>query len=146
MLKDINHWLFKNSLYLAWSVALVSLVGSFYFGEIVGLEPCVLCWYQRIAMYPLVAIIWAGIIRRDKAVSSYTLPLSIIGGSIALYHNLLIWRIIPESLEPCAIGTVPCITQSFAALGFITFPLLSLVSFILITGLMFAHRSAHSHD
>ncbi len=142
MLNNINHWLSKNSLYLAWIMALISLVGSLYFSEIVGLALCSLCWYQRICMYPLVAIIGAGIIRRDKAVAIYALPLSIIGGGIALYQNLLIWRIIPESLGPCAIDTVSCVTQSFVVLGFITLPLLSLVSFILITGLMLADRNS----
>ena len=109
----------EYGLYLAWAIALVSLVGGFYFSEIVGIVPCILCWLQRIAMYPLVAIIAVGIIRRDKAVSAYVLPLSIIGLSIALYQNLLIWRIIPETLAPCTIG-VSCVTQQFTVLNFIT--------------------------
>lgn len=141
----INRWLSEYSLYLAWAIALVSLVVSLYFSEVVGIVPCILCWLQRICMYPLVAIIAVGIIRKDKAVSAYVLPLSIIGAGIALYQNLLIWRVVSESLAPCTTG-VSCVTQTFTVLNFITIPLLSLAAFVLIIGLMFIHRSVHLND
>ena len=140
----IKLWLGGYDIYIAWTLALVSLIGSLYFSEILGIAPCLLCWYQRIFMYPLVFILGVGILRKDKAVSSYVLPLSIVGTIIALYHNLLTWHVISETLAPCQIG-VSCVTQKFVALHFITIPLLSLVSFILITVLMLFHRSAHSH-
>lgn len=134
----IKSLLSEHSLYLVWAIALASLVGSLYFSEILGVVPCILCWFQRIAMYPLVAIIAVGIIRKDRAVSAYVLPLSIIGTAIALYHNLLVWRVISETLAPCALG-VSCIEQNFVVLNFITIPLLSLISFVLITILMAVH-------
>ncbi|MEK7217731.1 MAG: disulfide bond formation protein B [Patescibacteria group bacterium] len=145
MFTRIKSWLSEYGVYIAWVVTLVSLVGSLYFSEIAGIAPCALCWYQRIVMYPLVVIMAVGIIRRDKAVSAYVLPLSIIGLGIALYQNLLIWRIIPETLAPCTVG-VSCISRQFTVLNFITIPLLSLIAFTLITGLMFVHRSAHRDD
>ena len=40
----------------AFLLSLVAMVGSLYFEFVVGWEPCVLCWYQRIAIYPLVAV------------------------------------------------------------------------------------------
>ena len=138
-------WLSEYSVYLAWVIALVSLVVSLYFSEILNYPPCVLCWYQRIFMYPLVFIIGIGIARRDRAVSSYALPLSIIGIGIALYHNFLSWGVISESLAPCTSG-VSCVNNVVLGYGFITIPLLSLVSFTLITLLMLIHRSAHTHD
>jgi len=122
-------WLSEYGLYLSWAIALVSMVASLYFSEVVGIVPCILCWLQRIAMYPLVAIIAVGIIRRDKVVSLYVLPLSI---------NLLIWGVVSETLAPCSFG-VSCVTQSFVVLNFITIPLLSLVSFLIITILMAVH-------
>ena len=137
-------WLAEYGIYIAWATTLTSLVGSLYFSEIVGIVPCVLCWYQRIAMYPLVAIIATGIIRRDKNVSVYVLPLSIIGAIIALYQNLLVWNVVSETLTPCIIG-VSCITQTFMLLNFITIPLLSLAAFVLITILMAVHwKSNHA--
>ena len=131
-------WLSEYGLYLSWAIALVSMVASLYFSEVVGIVPCILCWLQRIAMYPLVAIIAVGIIRRDKVVSLYVLPLSIIGAIVAFYQNLLIWGVVSETLAPCSFG-VSCVTQSFVVLNFITIPLLSLVSFLIITILMAVH-------
>ena len=77
-------------LYPAWIIALVATVGSLFFSEVMQLPPCVLCWYQRIAMYPLVIIIGIGIITRDGSrMKNYALPLCLIGLAISIYHNLL---------------------------------------------------------
>ncbi len=115
--------------YLAWIIALVATVGSLFFSEVMQLPPCVLCWYQRIAMYPLVVVIGAGIIMRDTKLKSYALPLSLIGLAISIYHNLLYYGILPESIAPCTQG-ISCTTVQFQWLGFITIPLMALTAFI----------------
>jgi disulfide bond formation protein DsbB len=146
MFKNIKSYLLKNSLYISWSVALISFLGSVYYAEILNIPRCVLCWSQDIFMYPLVLIIAVGIMRKDKSVSSYVLPLSVIGGAIALYQNFLIWGVLSESLAPCVVG-VSCVTQQpFLIFPFLTLALLALIAFSLITGLMLMHRSAHSND
>lgn len=145
MSTHIKNWLSEHSIYLAWTLALVSFLGSVYFAEVLSIPRCILCWWQDIFMYPLVFVIGTGILRKDKNVWAYVLPLSIIGTGVALYQNLLVWHVISESLAPCTLG-VSCVTQTFVALNFITIPLLSLVSFSLITLLMLIHRSARSHD
>lgn len=127
-----------NVLYLAWSVALVATVGSLYFQYGMSLQPCVLCWFQRICMYPLLVILTVGILRKDRAVHQYALPLSLVGLAIAVYHNLLYYNIIPESLAPCVQG-ISCTTRQLEWFGFITIPLMSLTAFILITIYMVIH-------
>lgn len=123
----------KNNIpYIAWIVAVASMAGSLYFSEILGFAPCVLCWYQRIAMYPLVLIIGLGIIKKDRHFYNYVLPLSFIGGAIAFYHNLLYYSIIAESFSPCIAG-VSCTTKYIEWFGFISIPFLSLISFVIIT-------------
>ncbi|NNE97643.1 MAG: disulfide bond formation protein B [Pyrinomonadaceae bacterium] len=118
--------------YLAWMIVLAATVGSLFFSEVMALPPCVLCWYQRIAMYPLVFIIGAGIIMRDPRMKVYALPLCLIGLAISGYHNLLYYGIIPESITPCKEG-ISCTTRQIEWLGFITIPLMALVSFLLVT-------------
>jgi disulfide bond formation protein DsbB len=118
-------------LYLVWIVAAIATAGSLFFSEILKMPPCVLCWYQRICMYPLVIIVAAGIFLKDKKVYWYALPLAIIGGVIALYHNLLYWKILPESVAPCEAG-VSCTTKFIEWFGFITIPFLSLAAFTVI--------------
>lgn len=124
----------KNSKYLlhiAWVQSLVAMLGSLYFSEVRHFTPCVLCWYQRILMYPLTVLIAVGLIRKDKNIPYYVLPLSLIGTLIAAYHNLLYYKILPDSLTPCVAG-VSCTTRFFAWYGFITIPLLSLTAFLVI--------------
>ena len=114
--------------YLAWVIALVSTVGSLFFSEVMGLPPCALCWYQRVAVYPLVLIIGAGIVMRDGRMKYYALPLCLAGLAVAVYHNLLYYGFIPESVSPCSQG-VPCTERQIEWLGFITIPLMGLAAF-----------------
>jgi len=123
--------LFEMLAYAAWIIALVATVGSLFFSEVMQLPPCVLCWYQRIAMYPLVLIIGVGIILRDRRMKNYALPVSLIGLGIAVYHNLLYYGILPESVAPCTQG-ISCTSVQLEWLGFITIPLLSLTAFVLV--------------
>ena len=127
-------------LYVAWIIALVATVGSLFFSEVMQLPPCVLCWYQRIAMYPLVLIIGAGIIMRDAKLKSYALPLCLIGLAISIYHNLLYYGIIPESIAPCTQG-ISCTTVQLQWFGFITIPLMALTAFIGVSLCLLFYKS-----
>jgi disulfide bond formation protein DsbB len=115
--------------YLAWMIALLATVGSLFFSEVMDLPPCVLCWYQRIATYPLVLIIGVGIILRDPRMKIYALPPCLAGLMVSIYHNLLYYGFIPESITPCTEG-VPCNAVQIEWLGFITIPLMGLASFL----------------
>ena len=83
-------------------------------------------------MYPLVAIIAVGILRKDKGLPYYVLPLSLLGFAVAAYHNLLYYGILPESLVPCRAG-ISCTIHFFAWFGFITIPFLSLMAFTVVS-------------
>ena len=118
--------------YFVFIIALLATVISLYFSEILKFTPCVLCWYQRIFMYPIVIISAVNIIRKHPDIYYYILPFSIIGVFIALYQNLLVWKILPETVAPCTTG-VSCIDQQFVLFGFFTIPLGSLIAFAGIT-------------
>ena len=122
--------------YLAFLLVIVATAGSLFFSDVMQLPPCVLCWYQRIAMYPLGVILAVSIVRRDGMARLYGLPLAIGGGLVAVYHNLLYYNIIPDSITPCSSG-VSCTSKQLEWLGFITIPLLSLVAFICVTILLY---------
>jgi disulfide bond formation protein DsbB len=127
-------------LWLAWFVSLAALGGSLYFSEVRHLPPCVLCWYQRILMYPLAILIPIGILKKDSNLPLYVLALSVPGTLVAIYHALLQYGVIPDSLGPCQAG-ISCTTQQILWLGFITIPLLSALAFALISILMLRIRS-----
>jgi disulfide bond formation protein DsbB len=125
--------------YAAWVLALLSVAGSLFFSEVMELPPCVLCWYQRIAMYPLVLIIGIGIVSKDGRWKAYALPLALIGLAIAVYHNLIYYGVIPESLTPCTQG-VSCSERQIEWFGFVTIPLMGLMSFLIISAILLIHK------
>jgi disulfide bond formation protein DsbB len=121
----------KHIPYILLIVSLISTLASLYFSEIMHLVPCVLCWYQRICMYPLIIITAVGILTKDKNLPYYVLPLGVIGWGIALYHNLLYYKILPESIAPCQAG-ISCTTKLIELFGFLTIPLGSFLAFTFI--------------
>ena len=125
--------------YFIFVVSLLATLISLYFSEVMKLVPCVLCWYQRICMYPLILISAVAILKKDKAIADYVLPLSVAGLFIAIYHNLLYYKILPESVAPCAQG-ISCTTKQIEWFGFITIPLLSMLTFALITLCMVIYK------
>ncbi|MEQ1646535.1 MAG: disulfide oxidoreductase [Pyrinomonadaceae bacterium] len=127
----------RGLLLAAWLMALLGTVGSLFFSDVMGYAPCVLCWYQRIALYPLVLIIGVGIATGDKRVGRYALPLTLVGLAIAIYHNLLYYGYIPESITPCTEG-VPCNAVQLELLGFITIPFMALVGFVSVAACILA--------
>ena len=126
MQKNSSHFIF-----LAFLVSLIATLGSLFFSEIMNFVPCSLCWYQRICIYPLVIILGLSFCVDDSKVKLYSYPFAFLGLFLALYHNLLQWKIIPETIAPCKQG-VPCSLTYINWFGFITIPFLALVAFLLI--------------
>lgn len=123
--------------FCAWLVASISTLGALFFGEVMKLPPCVLCWYQRICMFPLALILPIGLFPFDRKVIRYALPLAVLGWPFAVFHVLLIAGIIPESIKPCTQG-VPCSEKVIEWFGFVTIPLLAAVAFSTIIALLIA--------
>jgi disulfide bond formation protein DsbB len=128
-----------NALRFALVIAILATFGSLYFQYVLDFPPCVLCWFQRIFMYPLVFIIGLAIKWHHDRIREYVLPFTVIGGGIAVYHNLLYYNIIPEAAAPCQAG-ISCTTKFVEYGGFITIPLLSLAAFVAITVLVLIYR------
>lgn len=123
--------------FACWLVTAVSTLSALFLSEVMNLPPCVLCWYQRIFIFPLVLLLPVGLFPFDSKVVRYALPLSAIGWSIALFHVLLTYGLIPESIRPCTLG-VPCALNQIEWFGFVSIPLLSLLGFSVINALLIA--------
>ena len=118
------------ALWLAFLVAATATAGSLYFSEVADFVPCQLCWYQRIAMYPLAVVLLIAALRRDRAVRWYVGPIAAIGAVISTYHYLIEWR---PSLEGGACGLGPsCADIWFRELGFATLAFMALSGFLAI--------------
>ncbi len=130
--KKVLSFFTKNSILASFIVALVATSGSLYLSEIAHFEPCKLCWFQRIFMYPLVILLGISLWQKTKDVWRYVLPLAVVGGVIALYHYYL--QVTPNALAPCStVGiSVSCSERPFIHFGYITIPWMSLSAFTLI--------------
>ncbi len=116
---------------LCFLVAGIATLGSLFFSEVMNFVPCSMCWYQRIFMYPLVLIFLINLLYPDDKLFKYSMPLVATGLFFSIYHNLLMFDIIPESVVPCVSG-VPCSTEYINWFGFITIPFLSLISYLVL--------------
>ena len=121
--------------FACWLIACISTLASLFLSEVMGFQPCVLCWYQRICMYPLVLILPAALFSHDRNVVRYAAPLALLGLLVAGFHLLLVAGYIPESIKPCVQG-VPCSEVQIEWFGFVTIPLLSALSFLAISVLL----------
>ena len=131
-------------LFAAWVVVASATLGSLFFSEVMRVPVCVLCWYQRIAMYPLVLILAIGLFPYEPKVVRYAGPLAGVGWLTALFHVLLVAGIIPERVQPCVQG-IPCSETHISLFGFLSIPVMSLFTFTLVGVLLFyAHRMESS--
>jgi disulfide bond formation protein DsbB len=117
--------------FAAWLLATVSTLGALFLSEVMRVAPCALCWYQRAFMFPLVLVLAAGLFPLDRKVVRYAFPLAAAGWLVALFHLLLTKGFIPESMAQCAPG-IPSSPIQIEWFGFVTIPLLSLLSFFAI--------------
>lgn len=116
---------------LTFAVAAVATAGSLYFSESAGYIPCRLCWFQRIAMYPIAVVALVALIRRDRHARWYILPMAAIGASISLYHSLIEWEVLKDS-ESCALFGPSCADVWFRTFGFVTLAFMALAGFVSI--------------
>ena len=129
-----------QALVLAFCVAAVATAGSLYFSEVAHFPPCRLCWYQRIAMYPLVPLLGIAAWRRDVGVRLYAAVIAATGEAISVFHVLVERNVIHESgacdpTNPCNIKWVN------DRLGYLTIPGMALSGFALILTLLAVSRA-----
>ena len=123
----------------AFFLAFIASVASLFLSEVLHFQPCVLCWYQRIVMYPQVVLLYVAQLRRERVLTPYLITLNVIGGLISLYHYSL--HVLPRTIVPilpCSVqyGGVPCDRGYEFYFGFMTFPLMAWSVFALITFLL----------
>lgn len=115
---------------LAWLVATIATLGSLYLSEVAHFTPCRLCWFQRVAMYPLVVVLGIGALRRDRGVRLPGLVLAGLGLAVNVWHLAIEVR---PSLEGGSCDPFnPCSLRWVEALGFWTIPRMATVAFALI--------------
>ena len=119
----------KMGLFIPWILVCLATIGSLFFSSVIHKEPCTLCWYQRIILYPLVIILGIAAFRKAYQIVLYVLPLSLIGLALAAYHVIMLTFY--SSKNACPMSKMKGMCQYP-----ISFPLMSLGAFLLLNILL----------
>jgi len=127
----------SHALLFAWIVSLIATLGSLYYSEIAGFNPCNLCWWQRIFIYPQALILGLAYFRKDNRIIDYSLLLIGLGTLFSLYHNFIYYSSQTSSL--CSLS-VPCVQKYIVGLNYISIPLMALSALLIMALLLFINK------
>lgn len=125
----------KYYLNLIFIITFMGVFGSLYYSEVMGLPPCLLCWYQRIFLYPMFFISAAAIAFSEKVSPKILMVLSVPGMLLGLYQYGMQKFGLGSGFISCSSDN-PCSAIDLEYLGFITIPFLSFVAFAVINAIL----------
>ncbi len=146
VVRRLGRYGYRVALAVAWS----GVIGSLYYSEIAGWEPCSLCWWQRIALYPIAILLAIAVARsEERKLSPYIATFAAVGAAVSVYQIYLQFG--PPAAEAlmngCSIdGGVSCTETYHVAFGYISMATSALSAFLVVlAGLHLAHR-AERHE
>ncbi len=134
----LAQWVGKHSIVLGFVLGLSLIAGSLFYSEAVGFEPCVLCWWQRVCLYPQFVLFGIALCKRKNDVFLYSIPLVLISTVISLYHQYVYMG--GHSLLPCTALGGACAKIYVMAFGYITIPMMSLTAAAFFLLLAWSHK------
>lgn len=143
--REVVAWIGKRSIALGFLVALASMTGSLFYSEIVGFPPCVLCWWQRVFLYPQVILFGMALWKKRSDVFVFSVPLVLLSTIVSFYHQYVYMG--GQSLLPCTALGGACSKIYVMAYGYITIPMMSLTAALYLLLLAWYHKThAHRHS
>lgn len=129
LLKQINTYVKDYGIEFSLIITITAIVSSLYYSNIVGFEPCTLCWYQRIFIYPQAILLSVALFRKEKTIIPYSITLAVISSLISAYHYI-VQRITDFNSQvslatPCTLAG-NCTSKFVFEYGYITIPLMAL--------------------
>ena len=131
----IMDWVGTHALPAGLFVAAASTIGSLFYSEVVGFPACILCWIQRVFMYPQMFLFGLAWWRKEQLITPYLFMLSLLGGMVALYQwvkDMMLWYGHTTLPCPAVVGLPPCDRLYVQEFGYVTIPMIALNAFILL--------------
>ncbi|MBS0628873.1 MAG: disulfide bond formation protein B [Verrucomicrobia bacterium] len=132
----------KFDLFAPWLIVCTAMVFSLFFSQVQHEEPCTLCWYQRMSIFPLVIILGIAAFRNAYRIVLYVLPVTLIGLIISIFHVTMVAFFAENNLCPSC--TLQTISNGVSKPISITFPALSLGTFIILNALLIGIYYRHN--
>ena len=137
-LNDVVHQIGGLALPIGFVLTLASALMTLYYSDVLGFEPCPLCWWQRIFLYPQV-ILFGLALWKQIPFRLLSIALSIFGFGFAVYHHAL--QMLPTGALPCPAADHSCAAITFVEYGYITYPLMAATLFVFVIVLMLCSRA-----
>lgn len=125
----------RHAVLFGFLASLSAVAGSLLYSLVVGYEPCELCWWQRIFIFPQVILFGVAAYKKDGGVFRYAVPLSLFAGVVALYHSYIQLGG-TYSVLPCTATGSACTKVFVNEFGYVTIPTMALTVVLYI--LLFA--------
>lgn len=126
-LRGLNNFVTSKKVLVFTLMALGAMTGSLIYSAGIGYEPCNLCWWQRIFMYPIAVLGAVSLFGKKTLDLSYVWVLTILGTIFSLYHNFIYYT--GYSPLPCS-ASASCTARYVFEYGFMTIPLMALLFFV----------------
>lgn len=127
----IEGFISDNTTEIVFAVSTIATIGSLYFSNVLGYDPCRLCWFQRIFMYPIAVVSGSALFLGKTDLKDYVMPLALIGAPIGIYHSM-IQRFEQFTSAGCSVTAVSCSTEYTFHYGYITIPVMALTAFLIV--------------
>lgn len=120
-----------HAIFLGFLASLGALLASVYYSNVAGYEPCLLCWYQRILLWPQALIFGLALLKKkDQSVVDYAIFLSVVGALIAIYHVYIEFGGTDILNCDAVEGAVSCSRRYVQEFRYVTMPVMSLTTFV----------------
>lgn len=142
----------ENALVIGFLISLFATFGALTYSNLYLFAVCDYCWYQRIAIYPMILLLGMATVLKNKFIKPYVIALATIGLLVSIYH----WTVhmvatygsqsAADGLVPCsASGILPSCSQTeILEYGFITIPFMAITTLSLIIVLMLFIKNKRS--
>ncbi len=136
--KEIATFLSRQALLIGLVISVGAVLGSLFYSEIIGFEACVLCWWQRVFLYPQLILFAIALWKQDRSIFTYSAVLASMAGVIALYQSYVYMGGV--SLLPCTALEGGCSKIYIKEFGYITIPMMSLTVVLYYLLIAWAHK------
>ena len=124
----------KLCLYLAWILSCTITLASLYLSEIKHIEPCSLCWYERLSLFPLTIFLGVALYKSFFSVFSYVIAFPALGLIVSALHIAL--QEIPSFHPKVCSSAVSCAIKHSIGLGAISIPMVAFATFLILVVLL----------
>src|SRR4051812_698322 len=84
--RGVIEFIRRHVVALGLLVSIGAFLGSLFYSVALGFEPCELCIWQRVFLYPQVVLFLTALKTRDERVFSYSWRLTVLATAVSLFQ------------------------------------------------------------